>query len=157
AALRVAAGQPAAGPISSRAAALTERVGNPMLTPKIKMLTVALTALAFVGLSLGGLGYATLAPDLGTGERTRPGSRSSETQRPAAEQKAIAALQAVGGRIITDQTQPGEPVIGVYLLSRQFTEGDLRHLKEFRNLKTLILPRITDAAMKELRELKGLE
>src|SRR5262249_51895132 len=124
---------------------------------KIKILTVAVIALAVVGLSLGGLAYATLAPNPGTEERSQPTALSAAVQRPAAEQKAIAALQAVGGHIITDQTQPGEPVIGVYLLSRQFTEGDLRYLKEFRNLKTLILPRIIDAAMKELRELKGLE
>src|SRR5262249_40433121 len=112
---------------------------------------------ALVGLSLGALAYAPPAQRPGPEEGRQPPALPAEAKRPAAEQKAIEALQAVGGRIITDKTQPGEPVVGVYLLSRQATEGDLKHLKEFKGLKTLVLPGITDAAMKELRGLKGLE
>lgn len=94
-----------------------------------KTLTAALTALALAGLA-----------------RANP-----------AEEQAIAALQAVGGRVVRDKGQPGEPVVGVYLLSRQVTGNHLRHLQEFKGLKTLILPGIPDAGREHLRGLKGLE
>jgi RNA polymerase sigma factor (sigma-70 family) len=156
-ALRVAAGQAPAGLISPKAAALAEGVLNAMLITKLKTVTAALTMLALVGLSLGGLAYTPAAqqPDAGDG-RQLP-ALAAVAQRPPAEQQAIAALQAVGGRVILDRAQPGEPVVGVYLLSRQVTDGDYKHLKEFKSLKTLVLPGITDPAMKEIRGLTSLE
>jgi RNA polymerase sigma factor (sigma-70 family) len=157
AALGVAAGRAAAGMLSPRVAALTEGVLNTMLTTRLKVMTAALTVLAFVGLSLGGLRYTTPARQPDTGEERNGSALAAEARRPPAEQKAIEALQAVGGRIILDKAQPGEPVVGVYLLSRDVRDEHLKHLKEFPGLKTLVLPGLTDAAMKEIRGLKGLE
>jgi RNA polymerase sigma factor (sigma-70 family) len=156
AALRVAAGQAAAGLISPQAAALTEGVRNAMLISRLKATTASLAVLALVGLTLGGL--ASTAAQKPRAEEGRPGpALPAQAERPPAEQKAIADLQAAGGRIILDKTQPGEPVVGVYLLAHDVKEEHLSRLKEFKSLKTLVLPGLTDAALKELRELKGLE
>jgi RNA polymerase sigma factor (sigma-70 family) len=147
----------AAGLISTRVATLTEGVLKAMLVSKLKTATVTLAILAFVGLGLGGVAYTTAAqkPDSEGGQR--PPALMAQAERPPAEQKAIAALRAVGGRVVIDRTQPGEPVVAVYLLSRDCKDEHLKHLKEFKHLKTLVLPGITDATVNEIRELKGVE
>jgi RNA polymerase sigma factor (sigma-70 family) len=156
AALRVATGRATAGLVSANVASLTEGVLNAMSITRLKILTAALTVLTCVGLSLGGLAYTAPAGQPGAGGGGQP-TLPAGARRAPAEQDAIAALQAVGGRIIRDRTQPGEPVVGVYLLSRDVRDEHLRHLKEFKGLKTLVLTGVTDASLKELRGLKSLE
>jgi RNA polymerase sigma factor (sigma-70 family) len=151
--LRVAAGEPIAGLVSAQVAAWTERALRAMLLTKQKTVLTAMTLLALVGLGLGGLAYSTRAEERGEQEELL----ARAPVAPSAEQVAAAALQAVGGRIITDRTLPGAPVVGVYLLSHQVTDGDLKYLKAFSHLKVLILPGITDTSIKELRGLKTLE
>jgi RNA polymerase sigma factor (sigma-70 family) len=157
AALGAAAGQATAGLVPARVVTLTEGVLNAMSITRLKTTTAALTVLALVGLGLGGLAYTAPAEKPGPEDGPPSSAVPVGAQRMPAEQKAIAALQAVGGRIILDRTRPGEPVVGVYLLSRDVKDQHLKHLKEFRGLKTLVLPGITGAAMKELRGLKNLE
>jgi RNA polymerase sigma factor (sigma-70 family) len=156
AALGLTKGQ-APGLISARVAALTEGVANTMGITRFKIMTAVTMVLACVGMGLGGLAY-TRPADKPTSAAAEPVSAPAPVaRRPPAEQKAIAALQAVGGRIVLDKRQTGEPVVGVYLLSRQVTDRDFEHLKEFKSLKTLVVPGISAAAMKEIRGLKSLE
>jgi endonuclease YncB( thermonuclease family) len=128
-----------------------------MFLTKLKTVTAVLAALAAVGLGLGGLAYTTAASEAGSeNDETRP-ALDAAVWRPLAEQRAIVLLQAAGGRIILDKTQPGEPVVGVYLLADQLNDSHLKLLKEFKSLKTLVLPEgVTDAGWKEVGELKGL-
>jgi RNA polymerase sigma factor (sigma-70 family) len=156
AALGMATGQ-AAGLISARVAALTEGVSNTMWVTCWKIIAAAATVLACVGLGFGGLAYTRPAEKPAGAAAEQVSVPAAATPRPATEQKAIAALQAVGGRIVFDKSQPGEPVVGVYLLSRQVTDRDFVHLREFKSLKTLVVPGLSAAAMKEVHGLKSLE
>jgi RNA polymerase sigma factor (sigma-70 family) len=150
---RAAAALPTAGPVSTRVATLTEGVLHTMSGTRMNKLTAVLACLAIFALGLGTLAYSGPATTPGPDDARAAG----KTQQVPAEQEAIAALQAVGGRIIRDRSQPGEPVIGVYLLSRDVKDEHLKHLKEFKGLKTLVLTGISEAAMKDIRGLRGLE
>jgi RNA polymerase sigma factor (sigma-70 family) len=147
----------AAGLNSARVAALTEGVTTTMGITRLKIITAVTTVLACVGLSLGGLAYTRPAEKPAGAAGEQRSAPAAEARRPAAEQQAIAALQAVGGRIVLDRSQPGEPVVGVYLLSRQVKDSDFEYLREFKSLKTLVVPGISAAAMQEIRGLKSLE
>jgi RNA polymerase sigma factor (sigma-70 family) len=151
------ASEQAAGLLSARVAALSEGVTNTMSSTHWKIITAATTVLACVGLGYGGLAYTRPAEKPAGAAVEQASAPSPGPRRPAAEQQAIAALQAVGGRIVFDKSQPGEPVVGVYLLSRQVTDRDFEHLREFKSLKTLVVPGLSGAAMKEVRGLKSLE
>jgi hypothetical protein len=62
--------------------------------------------------------------------------------------------------LIFDKKRPGSPVVEAYLVTSEVNRFDphLKHLKEFKSLKRLILPhRMTDAGWKEVREVKSLE
>jgi RNA polymerase sigma factor (sigma-70 family) len=157
AALGVAAGQTAAGLVSNNVVTLMEGTRNAMLITKLKAVTVAVTLLALVGLTVGGMERTTAAAKPGPETAQQAPAPPAAAPQSSAEQQAVAALQAVGGRIIRDKTKPGEPVVAVYLLSRQVTDRDLKHLRELKSLKSLVLPGITDASIKELRELKSLQ
>src|SRR5258708_29019073 len=67
------------------------------------------------------------------------------------------------GRIVpvaVDTKRPERPVIGVDLSHSRITDEELKHLKEFKDLRTLNLSWnqfLTEAGLKELKELKSLQ
>ena len=68
-------------------------------------------------------------------------------------------VEELGGKITRDDTQPGNPVIGVNLArNKRVTDVDLKALKEFKQITTLDLKfsPVTDAGLKDLKELKQL-
>jgi RNA polymerase sigma factor (sigma-70 family) len=157
AAARVAAGEPLTDLMPARVVMLAEGVRNAMLVAKLNASAAVLTAILLFGLGLTGLGLSAPPGATGREDGLKP-APTAAAERPPAEQQAIAAIQAVGGRVVFDKTQPAEPVVGVYLLSPDVNDRHLRCLKEFEGLKTLVLPEgVTDAGLKELRGLKGLE
>jgi hypothetical protein len=78
----------------------------------------------------------------------------------ADETSAVAALEKRGATILYVENKPGNPVDSVYLPGPEVTDGDLKHLASFGKLKVLKLDSatgITDAGLKELAGLKGLQ
>jgi hypothetical protein len=77
----------------------------------------------------------------------------------SARDKAVAAIQRVGGRISVDETAPGRPVIAVDFRRNKILDADLKALAEFPHLKKLDLydTGITDAGLAHLASLTRLE
>jgi internalin A len=77
----------------------------------------------------------------------------------ADEAAAVKAVEKLGGRVIVDTKRPGKPVVGVDLDRTKVTDAALKELKELKSLRKLDLTntKVTDAALKELKELKSLE
>jgi hypothetical protein len=77
----------------------------------------------------------------------------------SARDKAIAAIQRVGGRITMDETATGKPVVAVDFRRHKILDGDLKYLESFPQLKKLDLydTGISDAGMAYLASLKHLE
>ena len=71
----------------------------------------------------------------------------------ADEDAAVKFVDKLGGRIIRDDKQPGEPVIEVRLYEANLTDADLKELKELKQLTELNLSftRVTDAGLMELK------
>src|ERR1700726_7008 len=74
----------------------------------------------------------------------------------ADEAAAIKAVKEFGGRVTVDAKQPGMSVVGVDFSYTQVTDAALKELKDLKSLQTLSLSqtKITDAGLKELKELK---
>ena len=74
------------------------------------------------------------------------------------EEKAVNAIHQLGGEVLRDEKLPGRPVFGVNLSGAKVTDSDLKDLRGFKGLRTLLLEgtQITDAGLKDLKELKGL-
>jgi thiol-disulfide isomerase/thioredoxin len=77
-------------------------------------------------------------------------------QMSEAERAAVRAVEALGGKV--SQEGEGESTITVDLSGTRVTDAELKKLKELKGLQTLYLDgaRVTDAGLKELKELKGL-
>jgi hypothetical protein len=75
------------------------------------------------------------------------------------EEKAVKAIEALGGKVTRDEKLPGRPVVEVDLGKTEVTDAGLKDLKELKGLRKLYLSgtKITDAGLKDLKELKGLE
>jgi hypothetical protein len=77
------------------------------------------------------------------------------------EEKAVNAILKLGGKVARDESLPGRPVVVVYFYPSQpqMTDAGLKELKELKGLQRLYLggTQITDAGLKELKELKGLQ
>src|SRR4051794_21038222 len=56
-----------------------------------------------------------------------------------AQERAIARIHELGGRITRDETKPGKPVIFVTLTGSSVTDADLALLTTMRDLKVLTL------------------
>jgi len=76
----------------------------------------------------------------------------------ADEAHAVKAVEKLGGNVTRDDKLPGKPVIGVNLNHSKLTDASLKELKELKQLTTLDLSGtpVTDAGLKELKELKQL-
>jgi Leucine Rich repeat len=76
------------------------------------------------------------------------------------EKNAVMALEALGGIVTHDETMEGSPLVGAYFShTARVTDAGLKNLKELKGLRTLDLGKcqVTDAGLKELRELNKLE
>src|SRR5262249_4535489 len=76
----------------------------------------------------------------------------------ADEATAVKLVEKLGGIVTVDAKQPGKPVVGVDLERTKVTDADLKELKQLKHLQWLILygNNVTDAGLKELKELKNL-
>ena len=90
--------------------------------------------------------------------RSRAAGAQSTRKQPAREEKVVKTIEALGGRMGRAETLPGRPVTGVDLSGTRITDAGLKDLKELKGLRVLSLAgtRITDAGLKDLKELKGL-
>ena len=72
----------------------------------------------------------------------------------ADEASAVAALEKLGAKIKRDETKPGKPVIQVSLGNTAVTDAGLKELKELKQLTYLDIndTKVTLAALKELKE-----
>lgn len=69
-----------------------------------------------------------------------------------AENRAVAAVEKLGGKVERDQERPGAPVVSVNLSSRKVTDKDLERLKDPPALEALDLNnnQITNEGLKHL-------
>ena len=77
----------------------------------------------------------------------------------ADEADAVKVVEKLGGKVTRDDKQPGKPVVEVNLSLTKVTDADLKQLKELKQLASLNLfgcREVTDAGVKELKELKQL-
>src|SRR5215475_10522525 len=77
----------------------------------------------------------------------------------ADEAAAVKMIEKLGGTVTRDDKRPGKPVVVVDLRGTKITDAGLKELKELKNLQEVVLFRtaITDAGLKELKELKSLQ
>ena len=75
------------------------------------------------------------------------------------EERAVNAILKLDGKVTRDETLPGRPVVLVDLCGTKITDAGLKDLKELKGLQTLFLceTKITDAGLKDLKELKELK
>ncbi|HKB38219.1 MAG TPA: hypothetical protein VKD72_17355, partial [Gemmataceae bacterium] len=75
------------------------------------------------------------------------------------EQSAVKMVEKLGGKVMRDDKRPGKPVVAVDLYETKVTDAGLKELKELKNLRTLNLggTGITDAGLKKLKEFKSLQ
>jgi len=76
----------------------------------------------------------------------------------ADEASAAKAVEKLGGKVTRDEKLPGKPVTGVTLGGGRVTDAGLKELKELTQLTTLSLnhARVTGAGLKQLKDLKRL-
>src|SRR5262249_22360996 len=77
----------------------------------------------------------------------------------ADEAAVVKMIEKLGGRVTRDDNRPGKPVVFVDLRGTKITDAGLKELKELKSLETLNLlnTMVTDAGLKELKELKSLQ
>ena len=75
------------------------------------------------------------------------------------EERAVNAVLKLGGDMTRDEELPGRPVVIVRLHGPKVTNASLKDLKELKGLQLLDLghTQITDAGLKDLKELKHLQ
>jgi hypothetical protein len=93
-----------------------------------------------------------------TPARTEPASKPAQTEWSAEQEKAIAAIETLGGKIKVDPGQPGQPVVAVDWNSCSVDDEDLRLLKCLPQLESLDLgnTRISDRGLEHLSGLRTL-
>ena len=76
----------------------------------------------------------------------------------ADEASAVKAIEKLGGKVTRDDKLPGKPVIGVHLHEIGVTDAALKELKDLKQLTwlSLTVTQVTDAGLKELANLKQL-
>jgi len=90
-----------------------------------------------------------------------PGRASGPAPGKADEavDKAVQAIEKLGGEVTRDESAPGKPVTLVNLTDKQVTDADLKVLAPLKSLKTLILDntKVTDAGLKQVAGLRSLQ
>ena len=76
----------------------------------------------------------------------------------ADEASAVKAVEKLGGKVTRDDKLPGKPVIAVNLYGTKVTDAGLKELKDLKQLTSLDLTWTwgTAAVLKELKDLKQL-
>ena len=84
---------------------------------------------------------------------------NKDVKRSEAEQKAIAAIKKLGGKVTFAERKPGKPVTGVDLSFTKIIDADLVHLKGLTKLQTLSLinTKVTDAGLVHLKGMTNLQ
>jgi hypothetical protein len=79
--------------------------------------------------------------------------------RDVIEERAVQAIQRLGGKVIRDEKAPGKPVIAVFLRTPAMTDAGLKELAELKQLRELDLTgsRVTAQGLKELAGLQQLQ
>lgn len=79
--------------------------------------------------------------------------------RPTPQDRAIAAIQRLGGKSEVDEKAPDRPLVKVDLSFAQLTDADVAHLKGLAGLQELYLcgTEVTDAGLEHLSGLTALE
>src|SRR5262249_54974808 len=73
------------------------------------------------------------------------------------EDKAVKAIEKLGGSITRDEKTKGKPIVGVDLGDTTVTDPGLKELAGLKQLQTLYLgTKVTDAGLKHLAGLKQL-
>jgi internalin A len=78
----------------------------------------------------------------------------------ADEDAAVRAIESLGGKVTRDDKAPGKPVVKVVLSGSRVTDAGLKELKQLKQINSLELSfckEVTDAGLKELKELKQLK
>jgi len=77
----------------------------------------------------------------------------------ADEATAVKAIEKLGGTVTRDAKLPRKPIVGVNLGGTDVTDAGVKELKELKSLQTLNLngTDVTDAGLKQLKELKHLQ
>jgi hypothetical protein len=75
-----------------------------------------------------------------------------------AEDKAVKAIEKLGGIITRDEKVKGKPIVSVGITRDDVTDALLKHLAGLKQLQTLdlSLTKVTDAGLKHLAGLKQL-
>src|SRR4051812_8305489 len=76
----------------------------------------------------------------------------------ADEAEVAKRIEKLGGTVLRDEQQPGNPVVGVDLTGASATDADLKDFNEFKQLTALTLTatKVTDSGLKELKKIKQL-
>ena len=82
----------------------------------------------------------------------------ARAEPPTARDRAVAAIEKLGGTVEVDETRPGKPVVGVDLSRSAVTDADLVLLEALPDLEVLDLrlTSIGDAGVAHLRGAKAL-
>jgi internalin A len=74
------------------------------------------------------------------------------------EDKAVAAIEKLGGKVTRDNDKPDKPVVGVNLQNKKMTDEDLKELATLTKLTNLNLTgtQVTDVGLKEIAQLTKL-
>ncbi len=78
----------------------------------------------------------------------------------ADQEKAIAAIKKLDGKVQVDSDSPDKPVVRVVLTDSKITDADMVHLKAFPQLESLSLSgakKFTDAGLEHIKGLTKLE
>src|SRR5262249_41556783 len=77
----------------------------------------------------------------------------------ADEAAAVKAVRKLGAEVTVDPKRPGKPVVGVSFIGTEVTDAGLKELKELKSLQSLDLggTKITDAGLRELKNLNTLQ
>jgi hypothetical protein len=121
----------------------------------MKRLFMLLLSLSIV--SVGCNVKINMGPD--AGKPGKDGGLPAITGDDPAENAAEEALKANGGLTTRDWNAPGKPVIEVFIHHEKGTDGDIKHLLAFKQLKKVncFCKKVTGAGMKELAALPKLE
>ena len=76
-----------------------------------------------------------------------------------AEERIVKKIEKRGGKVTRDDKLPGNPVVKVNLTGPKVTDTALKELKQLKSLQELYLFRakVTDVGLKELKEIKSLQ
>src|SRR5579859_7265103 len=76
-----------------------------------------------------------------------------------AEDNAIYAITKLGGTVTRDEKAKGNPVVEVYLSGPEVMDAAVKNLKELKGIHTLVLrdTEVTDKGLTELKKLTRLQ